>query len=157
MRRLASRPGVTALLSLAAVLGWTAPGPAGRGLALLSLATIPAIFAVPPRGRPWIGGGVVIIGGAAAALGDLGDSWRAWASVGILVVAGALTAFGGSSWPGLSRRYGHRPTDPVAADDAGADSIDLWRSLDRGEDPTARDDAPEPGIQQTPPKRNGLD
>ena len=157
MKRLVSRPGVIALLALAALLGWTSPGPAGTGLAVLSLATIPAIFAVPPGGRPWVGGVVVLMGGAAAALGDLGDGWRAGASVLVLAVAGSLTVIGGASWPGMSRRYGPRSGRSAAGLDAGADSIELWRSLDRGEDPTVPGDAPGSDDRETPTGNGAVD
>ncbi|HEX6472419.1 MAG TPA: Trp biosynthesis-associated membrane protein [Streptosporangiaceae bacterium] len=65
---------------------------------------------------------------------------------GLLVVAGLLAVLRGRRWPGLSARY-QRPGRADAAADAGSgqggtgapvevDSSMLWRSLDRGEDPT---------------------
>ncbi|WP_433468652.1 Trp biosynthesis-associated membrane protein [Spirillospora sp. CA-128828] len=54
----------------------------------------------------------------------------------LLVVAGLLTAVRGARWPGMSARYERAaPPDAAAAED---DPSALWKSLDRGEDPTAR-------------------
>ena len=67
--------------------------------------------------------------------------WVVSVAGGVLLVAGGLvTAVRGSRWPGMSSRYeraGARAparAEPAAASDASA----MWRSLDRGEDPTAR-------------------
>jgi hypothetical protein len=159
--RLTARPSVLILLVLAAVAGWVAPGEAGIGLALLSLATIPAIIAVPARGRRWLGGVVAVMAGAAAVLGDLGGDRRAMMSVLLLVIAGALTVVGGASWPGMSRRYDEGRPGSVREGGAGADSLELWRSLDRGEDPTLLrhpiDDAPDGDVQQTPSETGEVD
>ncbi|WP_242902076.1 TIGR02234 family membrane protein [Actinomadura terrae] len=72
----------------------------------------------------------------------------------VLAVGGLLTLVRGTRWPGMSARYdrasGRRAparataqTAPPAGDgepsgEAGADASALWKSLDRGEDPTAR-------------------
>ncbi len=55
----------------------------------------------------------------------------------LLAAAGLLTVVRGRGWPGMSARYER----PGAAAPAGDDPASLWRSLDRGHDPTA-DDAP---------------
>jgi uncharacterized membrane protein (TIGR02234 family) len=69
---------------------------------------------------------------------------------GLLVVAGLLTAVRGRRWPGLSSRYqppgrdaaaDGRPGERRSGDGGGMapaerDPSRLWRSLDRGEDPT---------------------
>ncbi|MFI0371645.1 Trp biosynthesis-associated membrane protein [Actinomadura sp. 1N219] len=53
----------------------------------------------------------------------------------LLVVAGGVTAVRGARWPGMSARYERAaPRTPAADDDPSA----LWKSLDRGEDPTAQ-------------------
>ncbi|MFA1548102.1 Trp biosynthesis-associated membrane protein [Actinomadura chokoriensis] len=62
----------------------------------------------------------------------------------LLAVAGLVTAVRGARWPGMSSRYeraadrGPAAPEPAAADDPSA----MWRSLDRGEDPTARRNGP---------------
>ncbi|MBT2209866.1 Trp biosynthesis-associated membrane protein [Actinomadura sp. NEAU-AAG7] len=76
----------------------------------------------------------------------------------VLAVGGLLTLVRGARWPGMSSRYdrasGRRAPAPAAAkaaaatgdagatgeagEEAGADASALWKSLDRGEDPTAR-------------------
>ncbi|MCP9955013.1 Trp biosynthesis-associated membrane protein [Actinomadura madurae] len=61
----------------------------------------------------------------------------------ILAVAGLLTAVRGNRWPGLSSRYERAAparTTAAPAEDGPAedDPSAMWRSLDRGEDPTAR-------------------
>ncbi len=135
------------LLGLAALSGLAAPTEAATGLALLALATIPALFAVPPRARLVLGVAVSGIGLAAALLGDLGSSAAAWTSVVALVAAGALTALRGPRWPSLARRYG----DAAGAESRG-EPVDLWRALDRGEDPTTRENT-----GADPPGRDGGD
>lgn len=78
------------------------------------------------------------------------STWWAVCAAGgaLLVAAGLLTVARGLRWPGLSDRYQPPGRDgPAEADsghDAGgaaaeADPSRLWRSLDRGEDPTDRD------------------
>lgn len=64
----------------------------------------------------------------------------------LLLLSGVLTLRYGRTWPGMSRRYeaptGHgRPTPPGASAGAVASAPaehpdDLWKALDRGEDPT---------------------
>ncbi|TDB88080.1 MFS transporter [Actinomadura sp. KC216] len=54
----------------------------------------------------------------------------------LLVAAGLVTAVRGARWPGMSARYERAaPRTPAAADD---DPSAMWKSLDRGEDPTAQ-------------------
>lgn len=72
--------------------------------------------------------------------------WWAVAAAGgaLLAVTGALAVARGHRWPGLSARYERpgavpasaRPARPAPAAD---DPVGLWKSLDRGEDPTADD------------------
>lgn len=125
-----SRRTVIGLLVGASVAGLVASADAATGLAVLAIATIPALFAVPARGRPVLGVAVVGSGLAAALLGDLGGG-AAWISAVALSAAGVLTVARGSSWTGLARRY-----DDRAGPDQADEPHDLWRALDRGEDPT---------------------
>ncbi|WP_316043418.1 Trp biosynthesis-associated membrane protein [Actinomadura sp. CNU-125] len=62
----------------------------------------------------------------------------------MLVAAGLVTLLRGSRWPGLSARY--ERTAPASAKPRPAPTSDdpsaMWKSLDRGEDPTAPADPP---------------
>ncbi|MES9540241.1 Trp biosynthesis-associated membrane protein [Actinomadura sp. NPDC000600] len=53
----------------------------------------------------------------------------------VLVVAGMLTAVRSAHWPGMSARYERTAPRRAAEDDPSA----MWKSLDRGEDPTAHE------------------
>jgi len=131
--RLGSRGWVLALLALSATAGFASSVEAATGLALLAAATIPALFAVPPRGRPVLGVVVAGCGLVGALFGDLGDGAAAWISAASLTVAAVIITVRGATWPRLGRRY-----DGVLGEHAGG-PVDLWRALDRGEDPTVGD------------------
>jgi uncharacterized membrane protein (TIGR02234 family) len=79
-------------------------------------------------------------------------SWWLVAVLGgvLLALAGLWTIARGRSWPGMSARYERKdaPVKPVVADDPSS----LWKSLDRGEDPTEAEDdrSPDPGTLRTP-------
>ena len=58
----------------------------------------------------------------------------------LLVAAGVVTAVRGARWPGMSARY-ERPRAPsrtAVGAPVEQDASSLWKSLDRGEDPTTR-------------------
>ncbi|NVI90251.1 TIGR02234 family membrane protein [Actinomadura sp. BRA 177] len=55
----------------------------------------------------------------------------------LLIAAGLITAVRGTRWPGMSSRY-ERTGTPAPKETAPEDPSAMWRSLDRGEDPTAR-------------------
>ncbi|GAA4230710.1 TIGR02234 family membrane protein [Actinomadura meridiana] len=55
----------------------------------------------------------------------------------LLVAAGTVTAVRGARWPGMSARY-DRATPRKAAAVPDDDPSALWKSLDRGEDPTVQ-------------------
>lgn len=154
MRHIGSRSWVIALLAASAAAGFAASAESATGVALLALATIPALFAVPARGRPALGVVVGAGGLVAAVLGDLGGAGSA-AAVGI-VGAGLLIAFRGVSWTGLARRY-----DETPASRQSAEPVDLWRALDRGEDPTGPNspgpDSPGPGGGRSSPGPPAVD
>jgi uncharacterized membrane protein (TIGR02234 family) len=69
--------------------------------------------------------------------------WTVSAAGGLLLLAaGALVAVRGARWPGMSARYDPAggPTAPsrsALAVSGAADPLGMWKSLDRGEDPTA--------------------
>ncbi|MFL6182816.1 MAG: Trp biosynthesis-associated membrane protein, partial [Actinomycetes bacterium] len=125
---------------------------AASGLALLALATAPAVFAVPPRGRKTLGLAIVAVAVLVGAVGTLGDDVLAWVSVAALVLAGLSIAWRGSSWPALGSRFSSSPGSGVA------DPASLWRDLDRGKDPTESggpvhaDEPTEPDKPTDPPR-----
>ncbi|WP_042367160.1 Trp biosynthesis-associated membrane protein, partial [Streptacidiphilus neutrinimicus] len=77
------------------------------------------------------------------------SAWPWFAALGgVLVVgAGVLTVLRGAAWPGMSARYdapagkrsaaGPRRGAAAKAPAGQATPADLWKALDRGEDPTA--------------------
>ncbi|MDH6144606.1 putative membrane protein (TIGR02234 family) [Kitasatospora sp. GP30] len=136
-------------------------------LALVSLASGVAVFAVRGAARAVVGGLVVLAGLGTAAAAGLGagdtaaldsDAARklgltgvtaehvghtAWPWVALLgglllAVAGLLTIRQGKAWPSMGARY-DAPTARRAATAAKSTGTpaDLWKALDRGEDPTA--------------------
>lgn len=133
------------------------------GLALVGLAAAVAVFAVRGVGRLAVGALTLLagLGVAAASVAGAGDTaaldaeaarklaltgsaatevahsaWPWVALVGglLLALAGLLTLRYGRGWPAMGSRY-EAPTRkaPAKADTPG----DLWKALDRGEDPTA--------------------
>ncbi|MFI0484479.1 Trp biosynthesis-associated membrane protein [Actinomadura sp. 9N215] len=79
---------------------------------------------------------------------DVNLWWTVSVAGGVLLVAaGAVTAVRGARWPAMSARYERAtPRKPAAEADAGPagvgpaddDPSAMWKSLDRGEDPTAQ-------------------
>ncbi|MEV0399184.1 Trp biosynthesis-associated membrane protein [Actinoallomurus sp. NPDC050550] len=62
--------------------------------------------------------------------------WIAALAGGVLLAAaGLLTVVRGRRWPGMSARYDRPGTAPRPGDDPAS----LWKSLDRGDDPTSED------------------
>lgn len=140
---------------------------ASTALALVVLATWGVLLVTRGRFRQviaWFGAlvalilFVVVVAGWSVAHSQLVDrfetygvadpdtSWTAWAylaAVGAAVALGAgLFALRGvRTWPEMGTRY-DAPTSSAAAEDAAQpveerSSIDIWKSLDEGEDPTA--------------------
>ncbi|MFI9326381.1 TIGR02234 family membrane protein [Kitasatospora sp. NPDC052868] len=134
------------------------------GLALVALAAAVAVFAVRGVGRIAVGvltllSGLGVAATAAAGAGDstalhaeaarklalsgtqaTGISHTAWpwlALLGglLLALAGLLTVRYGRGWPTMGSRY-DAPTRKAPAK-AAESPADLWKALDRGEDPTA--------------------
>ncbi|MFC5662001.1 TIGR02234 family membrane protein [Kitasatospora misakiensis] len=136
------------------------------GLALVALAAAVAVFAVRGAGRSAVGVLTVLagLGAAAAAAAGAGDTaaldaeaasklaltgstatgvghtawpWVALLGGLLLALAGFLTARYGRGWPALGSRY-EAPTGRAQARRTASDGTpaDLWKALDRGEDPT---------------------
>jgi uncharacterized membrane protein (TIGR02234 family) len=74
--------------------------------------------------------------GTASAIGHTGWGWVAVLGSVVFALAGAAAAVRGPRWPGMSARY----ESPVAAAPRAAtvedSTLEQWRALDRGEDPT---------------------
>ncbi len=134
------------------------------GLALAALAAAVAVFAVRGAGRAVVGAlltlaGLGVAAGAALNAGDTtalhaeaarklalagaraeqvghgGWPWLALLGGLLIAAAGLLTVRYGRTWPGMGSRY-DAPTRKAPAK-ASAAPADLWKALDRGEDPTA--------------------
>lgn len=133
------------------------------GLALVGLAAAVAVFAVRGAGRLAVGALTLLagLGAAAAAVAGAGDTdaldteaarklalagstatdvthgawpWLAVAGGLLLAAAGLLTLRYGRGWPAMGSRY----EAPTRKGPAKAETpADLWKALDRGEDPTA--------------------
>ena len=113
----------TVLILLGAAIGWLSFTATGTAHVLDAATELSPLF--DPRG-----GYTVASSGA----------WQLLSTAGgvITALAGALTALRGHRWPGMSARYDRR-TRP-AADAPTDDPTALWKSLDRGEDPTDREE-----------------
>ena len=139
--------------------------PAAAALAIVALACLAAAIATRGLVRRGVGAllaatGAFIAAGAAAAvrqahvaataaahsLGPLAGTrpelaafpwWAAAAAGGLVIVAvGALTMWRAARWPAMSSRY-DRPGGPARP---VSDPATAWEALDRGADPTVRDD-----------------
>ena len=130
----AGRAPVVVLLAVSAVAGLASDMGAASGLTVLAVATVPALFAVPPRGRLPLGLVVVTAAVLAPLLSADAADLAAWTAAATLGVSGVLLAWRGPSWPPLSRRYERGASGSSV--EAASDPRDLWKALDRGEDPT---------------------
>ena len=157
---------------------------------LVALAGLGAVLATAGRWRRLVGGvvaaaGLVVVAGAvlgggavegtlrdemvaSAAASDSaaaerarndlsGTGWRWLAGLGGVGVAaaGAATVLRGSRWPSMGRRY-----EAPAVARHPQDDTDLWRALDRGDDPTdgptdGPADGPTNGPTDGPPAPDG--
>ncbi|MEU9128672.1 TIGR02234 family membrane protein [Kitasatospora sp. NPDC048540] len=135
------------------------------GLTLVALAAAVAVFAVRGRARTAVGVLTVLAGLGAAAGAVLGATdtaglhteaarklaladaqaqqithsgwpWVALAGALLLALAGLLTVRSGRSWPAMGARYEAPVRKGAAAPRAAGSPADLWKALDRGEDPT---------------------
>jgi uncharacterized membrane protein (TIGR02234 family) len=139
---------------------------APAALALVGLAAAVAVFAVRRAGRIAVGTLLALAGAGAAAAAALGARdtaaldekaarsaaltnataahvthtawpWLAAAGGSLLCAAGVLTLLRGRDWPTMSSRY-DAPAAPTRTGRRPAQTpTDLWKALDRGEDPTA--------------------
>ncbi|MEV7179909.1 TIGR02234 family membrane protein [Kitasatospora sp. NPDC093679] len=135
------------------------------GLALTGLAAAVAVFAVRGAARTAVGvlavlAGLGVVAGAVIGVTDTAGldaeaagrlalagaraeqisrtpwPWVAAAGGVLLAVAGLLTVRSGRGWPAMGARY-EAPTAKAAARPRPTDrSAELWKALDRGEDPT---------------------
>ncbi|MCX4749667.1 TIGR02234 family membrane protein [Kitasatospora sp. NBC_01287] len=141
-------PGALALVGLASAVAIFAVRGAGR-YAVGALVTLAGLGAALAAGFGAVDSGAVD-GEAAKKLGLLGTtaervSHTAWPWVALLgglllAAAGLLTLLRGRAWPSMGSRYDAPVAKKsAAAKPAGAVSspAELWKALDRGEDPTA--------------------
>ncbi len=144
---MSGRRGLTVVALLLAAGGVLLFIGGGRGLGLLAIAGLVAIIATTGIVRTVVGSAMVLVGSVAAflvltdATSTATDSKRVAAAVGALAiaVAGLLVVAFGRQWPGSGGRYERDraadvPTKPKT-------TLDQWRALDRGEDPTVDDSA----------------
>nr|WP_042453491.1 TIGR02234 family membrane protein [Streptacidiphilus jiangxiensis] len=150
-------PGAMALVGLASVVAvFAVRGRARRLLGgLVALAGVGAVAAAVSAAlgsdsRVLDDKAARSVGLADVAAGLLTHTAAPWLAVlggALVLAAGALTVLRGAAWPGMSARYdapaGKRgkasPSRSGAASGAAAAQTpaDLWKALDRGEDPTA--------------------
>jgi uncharacterized membrane protein (TIGR02234 family) len=150
-------PGAMALVALASVVAvFAVRGNARRVLGgLVALAGAGAVFAATAALGSESGAlddkAARSVGLADVTAGSVTHSAWPWLAAlgGVLVVAaGVLTVLRGAAWPGMSARYdapagkrsaaGPRRAAAAASAPAGQPTpADLWKALDRGEDPTA--------------------
>ncbi|MER5477868.1 TIGR02234 family membrane protein [Streptomyces sp. NPDC002734] len=147
-------PAALAIVGLAAMVAVFAVRRAGRVLvaALLALCGAGTVAAalLGASGRSALEDKAAQVSGdaTAAVTGLTHTSWPYVAAAGglLILIAGLLALWRGSSWPGMSSRYERGAGVPrprraagAAASQAPADPErpeDLWKALDRGEDPT---------------------
>jgi uncharacterized membrane protein (TIGR02234 family) len=144
-------PAALAIVGLAALVAVFAVRRAGRTLvaALLALCgagtVAAALFGATDRAALDEKAALVSGDASAAVTGLSHTSWPYVAALGgaLILVAGLLALWRGSRWPGMSSRYERgngvpRPRKGTgAAASAGTERPEeMWKALDRGEDPT---------------------
>jgi uncharacterized membrane protein (TIGR02234 family) len=126
--------GLAALAAVVATRGWArrVVGAVLAGFGAVALASVWQGTRTGTLSR--LAADQVAAGGAVDALA-VSAGWPVSAAAGavLLLAAGAATAVRGPSWPGMGSRY-DRHSAPRAV--PGGDPAELWRSLDRGADPT---------------------
>ncbi|WP_084700620.1 TIGR02234 family membrane protein [Streptacidiphilus anmyonensis] len=149
-------PGAMALVALASVVAvFAVRGTARRVLGgLVTLAGAGAVFAATAALGSETGAldekAARSVGLTDVTVGSVTHSAWPWiAALGglLVVVAGVLTTLRGAAWPGMSARYdapagkrsaaGPRGGSSATASAGQSSPADLWKALDRGEDPTA--------------------
>ncbi|TGB14046.1 TIGR02234 family membrane protein [Streptomyces sp. MZ04] len=140
-------PAALAIVGLAALVAVFAVRKAGRMLVSLLLAlsgagTVAAALLAANDSGALDEKAAEASGDAAARIGDLshtGWPYAAAAAGALILVAGLLALTYGKSWPAMSGRYERdgAPRPRKAAPTVDPDRPeDLWKALDRGEDPT---------------------
>jgi len=142
-------PGALALVGLAALLAVFAVQGVGRTVisALLALsgagAVVSALLALGDTAAldEKASTATSVAHASVSAAGDTGWPWVAVVGAALIVAAGTIALVRGQAWPGMSSRYdrdgaearSRRQVKPVVDPDRPED---LWKALDRGEDPT---------------------
>ncbi|MGK5551093.1 Trp biosynthesis-associated membrane protein [Actinomadura kijaniata] len=157
--------GWAALAALAALFATRGKVRAGVGLLLAAFGAVIALSSVTAIDEGTIrsaaGDRSALLRIAARPVVETGPWWAVSLCGGALVaLAGLAALLRGGRWPGLSSRYERRDAAPGrarpgasggGAASPGGDPADLWKSLDRGEDPT-RDPAGDPQDRAGDPK-----
>jgi uncharacterized membrane protein (TIGR02234 family) len=134
--------GVAGLAALLATSGWVRRA-LGALLVLLGAGII--ALSVTSIGRSHVVEAAVEKRALLKSSADLVPVVNAWWLVSLaggvlLALAGVITFVRGGRWPGMSARYDSATAAPKKVRD---DPAGLWKSLDRGEDPTREDPAAE--------------
>ncbi len=152
-RTIDALPTALALVALAGVVAVLATGGLVRRIvgALVALAGLGIVVVGVSRGFTELADSrirslasshhnVILLGADSSVDVSLHAVWPALTAVcgGLILVAGVLTVAFGANWSAMSRRYqrGKGEGEPGGAEPAAPDSVQLWNSLDRGEDPT---------------------
>ncbi|OIV35605.1 hypothetical protein BIV57_20730 [Mangrovactinospora gilvigrisea] len=136
---------------------------AATALALVGLAAVVAVLATRRIGRLVVGAIMALSGAGIAVVAAMGASdtsalrdaaskagynptlsavthsawpWLTLLGGVLLLAGGVLTVARGRTWPGMSRKY-DAPTGAAKRVTAASTPADIWKALDRGEDPTA--------------------
>lgn len=138
--------GLAAVVAVLAVRSWLRSLVAVVVLALAGLALAQVLTVagdLAGRARAWWR--VDVAGLADTASASTTPWWAVSAAGLILVMAGAVVVLvAGRRWSGLSSRYERPDAAPrPAPSDGPASDGDVWKALDRGEDPTVTDEPPD--------------
>lgn len=142
-------PGALALVGLASAVAVFAVRGAGRkavglllalagaGIAAAALSAASGAGALNDRAARAVG----LTGAVATGVGHTAWPWVAVLGGLLLLAAGLLVLARGRDWPGMSSRYeapgaAAGPARPGRATPGPETPADLWKALDRGEDPT---------------------
>ena len=134
---------LVAALGLVALAGWgvvlVTRGRLRRLVAVVGLLASLGAFAAAVHGLTTVGGDVrsalLDQGAGGGSLGWQTSGWPALAIAAALVAAGAflVAVLGARGWPEMGSKY----DAPAARADASGGEPDMWRALDKGEDPTS--------------------
>lgn len=151
---MAARRGMGWSIALLLVGGVALLWSGNRGLGLVCLAGVAGVLAAGGLVRVIVGvlmlvigllGGFTVLLEQEAAITSA-QRWVAGLGVAALIAAGLIVIARGRRWSWSGARYETGDAVSTSSPTAQPTALDLWRAIDRGEDPTARiDDADGPG------------